>query len=312
MYEKIILVTRTTPLGELVARLNSRDQARFYLQQNGISFSDYELADRNYQQAVAAIQRQIPRSVKYQQIDRLQLPQFQFSERDLVIALGQDGLVINIAKYLSSQPILAINPDPARFDGMLLPFTTAEAGAIIERALRGAVQTSPISMARVTLNDGQTLDAVNDLFIGPRSHGSARYQLQLGHASENQSSSGIIISTGAGCSGWLRSIVAGAWQVASYFGAEGTPPTAEQLALGWGSDRLWFTVREPFVSRTSQATLVFGQIMPGQQLTITSHMPDYGTIFSDGIESDYLAFNAGTIAHIGLSERQARLIIRSA
>jgi hypothetical protein len=176
--------------------------------------------------------------------------------------------------------------------------------------MRGSVQTTPISMARATLNDGQTIDAVNDLFIGPRSHGSARYHLQLGQASEYQSSSGIIISTGAGCSGWLRSIVAGAWQVAQYFGAEGTQPNAEQTALGWGSDRLWFTVREPFTSRTSQASIVFGQIRPGEELVITSHMPDYGTIFSDGVESDYLAFNSGAIARIGLANRQARLIIR--
>jgi hypothetical protein len=98
--------------------------------------------------------------------------------------------------------------------------------------------------------------------------------------------------------------------VAQYFGAEGTQPDAEQTALGWGSDRLWFTVREPFTSRTSQASIVFGQIRPGEELVITSHMPDYGTIFSDGVESDYLAFHSGAIARIGLANRQARLIIK--
>jgi hypothetical protein len=69
-------------------------------------------------------------------------------------------------------------------------------------------------------------------------------------------------------------------------------------------------VREPFVSRTSSAGIVFGQIARGQELVITSHMPDYGVIFSDGIEADYLAFNSGFIARVGLSERKAHLIVR--
>ncbi len=74
---------------------------------------------------------------------------------------------------------------------------------------------------------------------------------------------------------------------------------------------LWFTVREPFVSKTSQATLVFGQIASNQHLIITSQMPENGVIFSDGIENDYLAFNSGSIATVGLAERKAHLITRS-
>jgi hypothetical protein len=166
-------------------------------------------------------------------------------------------------------------------------------------------------MAKATLNDGQTLYAVNDLFIGPRSHGSARYLLQYGRRREQQSSSGLIVSTGAGCTGWLRSITTGAWGVARYFHSEiGEPPTPEQLALGRDSDSLRFSVREPFVSKTSQATIVFGQLRRGQKLVLTSQMPDYGIIFSDGLESDYLAFNSGAIAKIGQAERQAHLIAR--
>jgi len=80
--------------------------------------------------------------------------------------------------------------------------------------------------------------------------------------------------------------------------------------LGWESDRLWFAVREPFLSRTSQASIVFGQIVPGQEMIITSQMPGYGVIFSDGIESDYLDFNSGAIARIGLAERKAHVITR--
>ena len=310
--EKIVVVTKKTPLEELVLRLNSRAQARFYLEQNGVSFEEYERGDTQYRRSVEAVAKQLPRSLKSQFIDRDLLPTYQFGGRDLVLTVGPDGLVINVAKYLAAQPILAVNPDPTRIDGILIPFAVAELGTWIERALGGAAQIARISMAQATLNDGQTLYAVNDLFIGPRSHGSARYTLEHGGRSEPQSSSGIIISTGAGCTGWLRSIVTGAWQIAQSFADRpGQPPGPDQLALGWEADRLWFSVREPFVSRTSSAGVVFGQIARGQELVITSHMPDYGVIFSDGIEADYLAFNSGFIARVGLSERKAHLIVRS-
>ncbi len=307
--EKIVVVTKKTPLEELILRLNSKSQARFYLEQNQISFTDYEQSDQQYQHALSHLRQQLPRALKQQFIDRDFLPTYQFGEHDLVITLGPDGLVINTAKYLTTQPVLALNPDPARIDSILIPFRYDEAGGWIKRILEGKVQMKYASMAKAVLNDGQVLYAVNDLFIGPRTHGSARYRLQLGTREEQQSSSGIIVSTGAGCTGWLRSITQGAWQVASYFDtALGAAPQPEQTSLGWDSNRLWFTVREPFPSKTSQANIVFGQIAPGQELVLTSQMPDYGVIFSDGIESDYLTFNSGSIARIGLAERKAHLI----
>lgn len=311
MIETIVVVTRKTQLEELVLRMNSKAQARFYLEQNGISFAEYEHADAQYRRSVELVLRQLPRGMKRQIIDRDLLPTYQFGADTLVVTIGQDGLVINTAKYLTAQPILAINPDPQRIDGVLIPFAAAEAGEWVLRALQGKTRVARVAMARATLNDGQTIYAVNDLFIGARTHISARYGLELGGIREDQISSGIIVATGAGCTGWMRSVATGAWQVARHFveiAAE--PPGREQLDLGWESDRLWFAVREPFISKTSQAGLVFGQLGPGEQLTITSRMADYGVIFSDGIENDYLAFNAGFIAQVGLAERRAHLIVR--
>lgn len=309
--EKIVVVTRKTALEELILRLNSRDQARFYLEHSGVSFTEYEQADAQYQRALAAVMAQLPSAVKQQRIDRDLLPSFQFGSRDLVLTLGPDGLVINVAKYLQQQPILAINPDPQRIDGVLIPFQVKEASTILQAALKGHMPLSSISMAHVQLNDGQELYAVNDLFIGTRSHGSARYTIELGSQQERHSSSGIIVSTGAGCSGWLRSITTGAWQIACYFGATGAGPQLKDIQLGWSSEQLWYTVREPFPSNTSQTSLVFGQLGSGEMLRLTSHMPGGGVIFSDGIESDFLQFNSGSIAEIRVASRKAHLITRT-
>src|ERR1700710_94722 len=124
--DKIVVVTKKTPLEDLINRLNSKAQAQFYLEQNHVPFADYEQFDSTYQRAVAAVRQQLPRGVKQQFIDRDFLPTYQFGEHDMVITIGPDGLVINVAKYLTTQPILAVNPDPSRIDGALIPFSTAD------------------------------------------------------------------------------------------------------------------------------------------------------------------------------------------
>ncbi len=215
--EKIVVVTRKTSLEELVERHNPREQARFYVEARGATFADYEAEHDSYQRALEtlrlALSTALPPAVRVQWIKREFLPQFVFGERDLVVALGPDGLVVNIAKYLETQVLVAFNPDPARYDGVLLPFAVWLAEPVLRRATRGQGTISRLTMARCVLNDGQEMLALNDLFLGRRGHASARYELKLNGQSENQSSSGIIVSTGAGSTGWLRSIVTGAARV---------------------------------------------------------------------------------------------------
>ena len=59
-------------------------------------------------------------------VDRGFLTNYVFGARDVVVALGQDGLVANVLKYLDGQPVIGVNPDPARWDGVLLPFAVGD------------------------------------------------------------------------------------------------------------------------------------------------------------------------------------------
>jgi len=148
---------------------------------------------------------------------------------------------------------------------------------------------------------------VNDLFIGPRSHTSARYRLGIGDRAEDQSSSGIIVSTGLGATGWLRSIICGAGGIAGAL--SGHPlKLAAPRSFQWDADYLYFSVREPWPSRTSAAEIAFGKITAATPLILESRMPEGGVIFSDGIESDFVRFNAGACATIGVAARQGRLV----
>jgi NAD kinase len=316
--EKIVVVTRKTSLEELVERHNSREQARFYVEARGATFADYEAEHDSYQRALETLRRALatalPPGVRVQWIERDFLPQFVFGERDLVVALGPDGLVVNIAKYLETQVLVAFNPDPARYDGVLLPFAVWLAEPVLRRASRGQGTVSRLTMARCVLNDGQEMLALNDLFLGRRGHASARYGLKLNGQSENQSSSGLIVSTGAGSTGWLRSIVTGAARVMQGFGDADVSPdeeNGERARFGWDEERLQFSVREPFVSKTSGAELVWGRIEAGQHLEITSQIPQDGAIFSDGIESDFLEWNIGSIARVEVAGRKLHLLTGS-
>jgi hypothetical protein len=51
-----------------------------------------------------------------------------------------------------------------------------------------------------------------------------------------------------------------------------------------------------------------GVMSEGVQLVVESLMPSGGVIFSDGVEADFLEFNSGTIARVGVSAQRARLV----
>jgi NAD kinase len=307
-FEKIVLITKKTALEELIERFNTRDQARFYIEHMGGCFDEYEQAHRAYKSALDEVQASIPQGLRCHVIERGFLPTFTFERRDLVVTVGPDGLVVNAAKYLGSQPLVALNPDPARINGVLLPFRTRHCGPILSAAANGRLALTKVTMAKASLNDGQTLYAVNDLFIGQATHVSARYRLRFKQSSEDQSSSGVIVSTGAGSTGWLSSIITGAAAIVAALEPGHKTVKSSDLRFDWQAEQLTFSVREPFVSKTSDAKLVFGKLQGAESLLITSLMPQDGVIFSDGVENDYLQFNSGSIATIGVAERKLHLV----
>lgn len=307
---KIVLIVRETRLEELKVRFNTVSQARFYVEQLGGDFADYEQEDATYQRAVSEARQVLAALGRLQVVRRAFLPNFIFGPDDLVVAVGQDGLVANTLKYLDGQPLIGVNPDPSRNDGKLLPFLVRDLTAITPEVLRRTRPVKTVTMAKASLNNGQTLHAVNDLFIGPKSHGSARYTLHHGGQQERHSSSGVIVSTGMGSTGWFSSLFAGARGLIAGFGmADSDARLTRVPKLGWDAPQLLFTVREPFPSNMTTTDLVFGKVDPQTPLVIESHMPERGVIFSDGFESDFLEFNSGAKAEITVAERQGKLVV---
>ncbi len=238
-------------------------------------------------------------------VDRKYLHNFDFRRCMVVVVVGRDGLVANSAKYVGDLPIVAVNPDPKRIDGVLLPFRVTQVRHAVQRALDRAAKVRRVTMAEVTLNDGQSLLAFNDFFLGCRTHVSARYTIRVDTRSEAQSSSGLIVSTGAGSTGWLSSMFNMAEGFVQWMGGQLQP----RVQLSWEDPRLVWVVREPFRSKHSGADLVAGFVEQGEELTVESLMPADGVIFSDGVETDFLEFTSGTVASFTPSSRRATLVV---
>jgi len=305
VFDKIVLVTRKTRLAELIERFNTRAQARFYIEHAGGDFSAYVTEHDAYQDSLESVRRSVEAGLKIQVMDRALVPTYVFAKSDVIVTLGQDGLVANTAKYVGGQPILAVNPDAERFDGILLPFQPLNLRPNLEQTLAGKARLRTVTMAEAILKDGQRLLAFNDLFIGASTHVSARYRIRYSDKRENHSSSGIIVSTGAGSTGWLSSIFNETSGILSFLGGAPVNP----VRIEWEDERLLFVVRDPFVSRHSQAAIVAGTVLSNAPLTLESQMPTGGVIFSDGIEADHLDFNSGAIANIRIAPEKARLVV---
>lgn len=305
-FEYAIIVKSKTRLESLIERFNTKAQAKFYIERLGGNFDEYEIEDEIFKNSLNSLQTQLSKVIKNKTIDRQYVSSYIFSKKNIIIVIGQDGLVANTAKYSDNLPIIAVNPDIERYDGILLPFNTMNFIEGVENVLTNKFNSKIMSFAEAKLNDGQRLLAFNDLFIGASSHVSARYKISFKNKTEQHSSSGIIISTSAGSTGWLSSIFNMAYGVTNIFEKN---LTLKQPNLK--EKDLLFAVREPFKSIRTQTEMTAG-IIRNNTLTIESFMPNNGIIFSDGIEKDFLNFNSGSIATIGIAKETAIIVMNNA
>src|SRR6187402_2089311 len=150
LIENVVIVRSKTRLEQLTEKFNTKAQAKFYVEQNVMnvlqkkskvavkkeeaakSFNEYEREHDSLYSSLGSIHKSLDKKIKYKEIDRTFLSNFIFTEKDLVVVIGQDGLVANTAKYVNNIPIIGVNPDPAQYDGVLLPFNTSNFEAAIE------------------------------------------------------------------------------------------------------------------------------------------------------------------------------------
>lgn len=291
---RIVVVTRKTDLELLVHRHGTMGQARFFLQTRGHRIEELERRHSLFESALHQVIASIPLSWRRARIERGDLDRFVFEPADVVVAIGQDGLVANVAKYLDGQRVIGINPDPERYDGILVPHPPSRAGSLLAAAPEPSAEVEARTMVETSLDDGQKLLAVNEVFVGHQTHQSARYRIAWNGSEERQSSSGIIIATGTGATGWARSIHR--HRVTDVVLPAPCEPTVA------------FFVREAFPSRSTQTSLTDGVVAAGQELCIVSEMNERGVVFGDGIEEDRIDFSWGMRARVRVAAARLMLL----
>jgi len=301
--EYAIIVKNKTRLESLIERFNTKAQAKFYIERMGGNFEDYVLEHETFHDALNTLQTRLSKVIKHKILERAYMPSFIFTEKNIIVVIGQDGLVANTAKYSKGIPMVAVNPDKQRYDGVLLPFDVTNFVGGVEQVLSNRFPSRTMRFAEARLNDGQRLLAFNELFIGAATHISARYKIAFNNTVEEQSSSGLIVSTPAGSTGWLSSVFNMAYGVAGMF-----EKNLKRKQPKFREDELLFAVREPFQSIRTQTGITAGIIRNRSTLTLESLMPANGVIFSDGIEADFLKFNSGAVATIGIAKETAVLV----
>lgn len=294
---RAVVVYRRTELDELLERHGTRSQAAFFLKQRGQSLDDVTARHEAQTDALAQVAAVIPFEWRRGLVERQDLDRFLFGPEDVVVAVGQDGLVANVAKYLDGQVVIGIDPEPGRNAGVLVRHPTASAGSLLKLAIspRGPDNVEVRAMVEAVSDDGQVLVAINEIFVGHRSHQSARYRItapDCSEAEERQSSSGLLVGTGTGATGWCRSV----WQER---GSDLPLPRPDDKRLCW-------FVREAWPSPHTGTKCTEGILGSDEELVVVAESDL--VVFGDGIESDALSLTWGQSVRLRLAPRHLRLL----
>src|SRR5690606_8273964 len=134
----------------------------------------------------------------------------------------------------------------------------ADTAALLRAATAAGGTVEALTMVEAVADDTQRLVALNEIYLGPPGHQTARYRLAPdgdGSLGEAQASSGVLVGTGTGATGWLRSL----WLERG---------SAVPLPAPCDPRLLWF-VREAWPSPATGTSQVSGELGRGQGLRLT-------------------------------------------
>ncbi|MDH3301727.1 MAG: hypothetical protein OES24_14600 [Acidimicrobiia bacterium] len=293
---RAVVVHRTSEFDEVLARHGTAQQAEFFLRRRGRSIDELVDRSRALRRALAVVRSTVPIDWRRAEVERTDLARFVFGPEDVIVVVGQDGLVANAAKYLDGQPVIGVDPEPGRNAGVLVTHRPDDVGPLLGAVMSERVTVSDRTLVEAVTDDGQRIRALNEVFVGHATHQSARYRIDVpGGRGERQSSSGLLAGTGTGSTGWLRS----AWL-----------ERRSDLALPDPCDPelAWF-VREAWPSPVTGVALTEGTLTDGERLRIVAE----GDLvcFGDGIESDRITLSWGQGLDISRAGTTMRLVAGS-
>jgi NAD kinase len=291
---RVVIVSRRSEYDELLVRHSTRAAAAYFLKARDRDLAEVEARHSALQAALTQVGGAIPPAWRRGRVDRGDLSRFLFAPEDIIVAVGQDGLVANVAKYLDGQPVIGINPEPKRNPGVLVRHQARATLGLLGQVTEQRSPVRELTMASALLDDGQELTGLNEIYFGHPTHQSSRYILSTsdGHR-ERHSSSGVVISTGTGATGWCGSIARQRADAPAL-------PTPDEPALCW-------FVREAWSSPGTGVALTSGRLAGGDKLELASE-GEQAVVFADGVEADHLNLAWGQRVTVSVATRRLHLV----
>ncbi len=294
---RVVVIHRRTELEELVDRHGTRGQVEFFLRRRGRNLAQLQERHDAVGAALQTVSAAVPVGWRRGTVERADLARFLFDPADIVVAVGQDGLVANVAKYLHGQPVIGVDPEPGRGPAVLVPHRAVDVAGLLPAVAAGTAPVLARTMAAAACDDGQELVALNEIYLGHPSHQSARYLIRTPQGrSEQQSSSGLVTGTGTGATGWCASLH-------PHYDHAPTLPAAQDRRLAW-------FVREAWPSPFTGTSCTAGTVEAGEPLEVVV-ATDALVLFGDGLETDRLTVTWGqrvrmqpadhVLVHVGLA-----------
>ena len=227
-----------------------------------------------------------------------------FDGSDLVVSFGGDGEMLDVSRYITgSEPVLGIR-STSRSRGYLLLSPALGFRDMAARLVGGDFRVESWTRIKGVLENGfhRIEDhALNEVYAGDRfSVGTSRYTLRIDDREERHRSSGVLVVTGTGSTGWYANIVKNDGGGFGY--GRPFPRTSVQLR---------YLVRDPI--RIDELELTHGAIEPGMDFSIKSTMNSDGVLSFDCSKISYenpraYPFNRGSVVTLGISNRPLQVI----
>ena len=252
------------------------------------------------------------------------IPKTLIMPNTLVIALGGDNYFQYVSHFLENQPLVGINSDPENSDGALTYFTAESFVDFIPKLESGKFNTEEWTRLQASLNDKKipTL-ATSEIYIGAyKSTDMSRYILELRKGSrgrvresEEQKSSGLVVSTKAGETGWydaasryatnrsMRSLESSVFYTDIMLGRVHNIHPVEDPQFR----SAYFIAREPFVSSPEQRLKNYhGYIREKETIHLTWLAHGKGLVSIDA--RDEYEITRGDIVEIKISNTPLRVV----
>ncbi|MBI3394779.1 MAG: NAD+ kinase [Spirochaetia bacterium] len=207
---RAVLAVKRSKWERDLVRYGSRDMVKRLYETQNHNFQRVYDSHKRQESGLERIRTAVP---EWPLVFREDLDHIDLSGMDCIVSFGGDNHFVFVSHISRDLPVLGINSDPSTSLGALLYFTT---DSFVEKISPGNVKLVAEQWTRIEgrieYADGRRTTvgpATSEISIRSSfSDAISRYVVRAGEGAwEEQKSSGMLLSTGAGSTGWFRNAV---------------------------------------------------------------------------------------------------------